>query len=389
MSALINSETDTTALISALQRNFEAEMIGAATYRALAEREADSRRANIIRRMADNEEQHAVRWTERLQQLNGAIPAGPFAPRTEILLSAQVSSIDNALRKLEASEDADIKKYQAQAQQFSDAPTVAILNALIHDEQTHRMSLETLAGPANDPQSILTSMLRGETHASTGSWIGDAIYGINDGLGSVFGIVSGVSGATGGSHVVLVAGLAGMVASAVSMGSGAYLAAKSEGEVHEAEMARERKELQDHPEEEIEELVLYYELKGLSNDDARYLVERIAKDPERLLAAIAQEELGLSDKTTPNVWRSAVVGSLSTAIGAFIPVIPFFFLEGTTAILVAALISLIAHFIVGAAKSLITTRSWWASGLEMTMVGVLAGVVTFAVGVLTAPLAAG
>ena len=337
--------------------------------------------------MAANEEQHAVRWTERLNQLSGSIPAGPFTARAEILLSAQISSIDNALRKLEASEDADVKKYQDQAQKFTDPMTVAIINDLVKDEQGHRQSLETMAGPTRDPQTLLSAILRGEKHASTGSWIGDAIYGINDGLGSVFGIVSGVSGATGGSHFVLIAGLAGMVASAVSMGSGAYLAAKSEGEVHEAEIARERQEVLNNPAEEIEELILYYELKGLSNDDARYLVERIAKDPERLLAAIAQEELGLSEKTTPNVWRSAIVGSVSTAIGAFIPVIPFFFLEGTAAIVAAAVISLVAHFVVGAAKSLITTRTWWASGLEMTMVGVLAGVVTFVVGVITGPLA--
>ena len=284
-------------------------------------------------------------------------------------------------------EDADVKKYQSQAKQFNDPATVAIIDDLVKDEQNHQQSLATMAGPAPEAQSRLAAILHGEKHVSTGSWIGDAIYGINDGLGSVFGIVSGVSGATGGSHFVLVAGLAGMVASAVSMGSGAYLAAKSEAEVHVAEIARERKEVQDHPAEEIEELVLFYELKGLSNEDAHYLVDRIAKDPERLLAAIAQEELGLSEKTSPNAWRSAIVGSVSTAIGAFIPVIPFFFLQGAAAIVAAAVISLIAHFVVGAAKSLITTRSWWASGLEMTVVGVLAGVVTFIVGVVTGPLA--
>ncbi len=387
MSATTNPGIDQAALIATLQGNYEAEMVGAATYRALADREPDARRADVIRRMAVNEEQHAARWTERLQQLSGSIPDGPFTSRPEIMLSAQISSIDNALRKLEVTEDADVKKYQSQAKQFNDPATVAIIDDLVKDEQNHQQSLATMAGPAPEAQSRLAAILHGEKHVSTGSWIGDAIYGINDGLGSVFGIVSGVSGATGGSHFVLVAGLAGMVASAVSMGSGAYLAAKSEAEVHVAEIARERKEVQDHPAEEIEELVLFYELKGLSNEDAHYLVDRIAKDPERLLAAIAQEELGLSEKTSPNAWRSAIVGSVSTAIGAFIPVIPFFFLQGAAAIVAAAVISLIAHFVVGAAKSLITTRSWWASGLEMTVVGVLAGVVTFIVGVVTGPLA--
>ena len=214
MTVTTKTEVDQAALISALQHNYEAEMVGAATYRALADRESDARRADIIRRMGANEEQHAARWTERLQQLSGSIPAGPFTPRAEIMLSAQVSSIDHALRKLEATEDADVKKYQGQALRFNDPATVAIITDLVKDEQGHRQSLEAMAGPVRDPQSRLTAILTGEKHASTGSWIGDAIYGINDGLGSVFGIVSGVSGATvssGTSHFVLIAGLAGMV----------------------------------------------------------------------------------------------------------------------------------------------------------------------------------
>jgi len=381
------TRSDLQTLIAALQRNYRAEMEGAATYQALADKEKDLSRATIIRKMAENETQHAKRWATRMGELGVPLPDEAFKPRAEIMLSAQVSSIDNALRKLEATEEADVKEYLSQADRLGDPATAAIIADLVKDEQRHAASLNTMAGPARDPRTILNGILRGEAHVSTGGWIGDAIYGINDGLGSVFGIVSGVSGATGGSHVVLLAGIAGMVASAVSMGSGAYLAAKSEGEVHEAELARERKEIAENPEEEIEELVLFYQLKGLTEEDSRFIVERIAKDPDKLLVASAQDELGLSDKTTPNPRQSAIVGSVSTAIGAFIPVIPFFFLQGTTAIIVAAITSLAAHFIVGAAKSLITTRSWWASGLEMTIVGVLAGVVTYGVGIVIAPLA--
>jgi len=374
-------------LIETLKRNYEAEMEGAATYRALAQREKDSRRADVIRRMADNEEQHAARWATRLKELGAELPPGPFKPLRSIMLSARASSIDNALRKLEAGENATVEDYQNQSATLGDAGLSAITTDLIKDEQHHAQSLQAMVTNPRDPQSRLTAMMRGEKHASTGSWIGDAIYGVNDGLGSVFGIVSGVSGATGGSHVVLLAGLAGMVASAVSMGSGAYLAAKSEAEIYEAELGRERKEIKDNPQEELEELVLFYELKGLSEEDSRFLAERVAQDPERLLAVLAQEELGLHKDTQPNPWRSGVTASISTAIGAFIPIIPFFFLQGTAAILLAAVISLAAHFAVGAAKSLITTRSWWASGLEMTIVGVLSGIVTYGVGVIAGPLA--
>jgi vacuolar iron transporter family protein len=112
------------------------------------------------------------------------------------------------------------------------------------------------------------------------------------------------------------------------------------------------------------------------------MAARLAEDPERMLKALAQSELGLSEAALPNPWVSATSATLSTALGALIPVLPFFFLQGTAAVVVAAATSIVAHFVVGAAKSLITARSWWSSGLEMTLVGILAGSVTFILGVL-------
>jgi VIT1/CCC1 family predicted Fe2+/Mn2+ transporter len=214
------------------------------------------------------------------------------------------------------------------------------------------------------------------------SWIGDAIYGVNDGLGAIFGIVSGVSGATlGNSRFVLIAGLAGMIASALSMGSGAYLAAKSEREIYEAEFAREREAVEYNEAEARELLSLSYQVRGLSAEEADRFVSRIAERKEQLVAALARERLNVSEEGLSKPWVSAASGALSTAVGAFIPVLPFFFMAGLPAIVVAAIISLIAHFAVGAAKSLITIRSWWSSGLEMTFVGALEGIVTYVVGV--------
>jgi VIT1/CCC1 family predicted Fe2+/Mn2+ transporter len=149
-------------------------------------------------------------------------------------------------------------------------------------------------------------------------------------LGAVFGIVSGVAGATGGSHVVLISGLAGMLASALSMGSGAYLATKSEREVYEAEMGRERREMEIHPEEEQEELALFYQLKGFSREEAIALAQRLAGQPEHALKVLAHEELGLSEGTFHSPWTAAISATLSTATGAFIPILPFFFGEGWT-----------------------------------------------------------
>ena len=110
---------------------------------------------------------------------------------------------------------------------------------------------------------------REKWHSTGGGWISGAIYGANDGLAAVFGIVAGVSGATGGSSAVLTAGLAGAIASALSMATGAFLAERSENEVAAANVERERQEIAEHPEEEKEELSLFYQLKGIDAADRR------------------------------------------------------------------------------------------------------------------------
>jgi predicted membrane protein (TIGR00267 family) len=281
-----------------------------------------------------------------------------------------------------------IRIYEDQARKLGDAPSLEIIRDAVNDERSHATTLRGMVPtPAADARVRLDALLKRETwHTKTGSWFGDAIYGANDGLGAVFGIVSGVAGATTNqSHFVLLAGLAGAIASALSMGSGAYLATKSEGEIHRAELARERAEVIEHPEEEIEELELFYQLKGLTEEDAKLVVSRLAEDPEQLLHALAQEELGIAEERIPSPVLSAVSASISTFFGAMIPVLPFFFLGGITAVAVAAVISLIAHFAVGASKTLVTGRSVWISGGEMTIVGAIEGVVTYFIGTLISP----
>ena len=184
------------------------------------------------------------------------------------------------------------------------------------------------------------------------------------------------------SKYVLLAGLSGLIASALSMGSGAYLAAKSEREIYQAEVGREREAIQMNGPEARELLSLYYQVKGLPEADAMHMVNHIASDPDQLLRPLASERLGHSEEALSNPTVSALSGALSTAVGASIPVIPFFFLNGIEAVIVAAIVSLAAHFAVGAAKSLITVRSWWSSGFEMTVVGALEGAVTYGIGIL-------
>jgi Uncharacterized membrane protein len=125
---------------------------------------------------------------------------------------------------------------------------------------------------------------------------------------------------------------------------------------------------------------LFYQLQGFTPEESQKMAERLAEQPEQFVQAMAQSELGLSEHRFPNHWTAAISAAVSTAIGAFVPIIPFFFTGGMTAVAISFGISLAAHFLVGALKSLITMRSWWASGLEMTWIGVIVAVVTYGLG---------
>jgi len=129
------------------------------------------------------------------------------------------------------------------------------------------------------------------------------------------------------------------------------------------------------------ELELFYQLKGFSADEARAMAERLKQEPKQFLRTLVHEELGLSEETFPNPLRSTLSATLSTAVGGFIPIVPFFFTVGMPAVIASFVISTIAHFVVGASKALVTTRSWWASGAEMTVVGILEAAITYGVGV--------
>jgi VIT1/CCC1 family predicted Fe2+/Mn2+ transporter len=165
------------------------------------------------------------------------------------------------------------------------------------------------------------------------------------------------------------------------MATGAFLASRSENEVAMANVARERREVEEHPEEEKEELSLFYQLKGVDEETANLIAERVSQDPNAMVLAQAAEELGGTDAGGDPL-QSAAAAGISTFIGAMVPVIPFFFLHGTAGVIVAFIVSLIAHFLVGASKSLFTLRTWWSAGLEMTLAGVIVGGVTYGIGLL-------
>lgn len=382
---------DNQKLIEGLQAAWVREISGARTYRELAQHADSSDRRDILNRLADAEERHAAKWAARLKELGSAPPEyrESLFDRLRRWVLVQ-SGTETAMRTIEATEDSDIGAYQALANSSHDEQDRAAVRETETEERAHRRLTSEMTQPAGAQAQLDTLMRREKWHVRGGGWIGQAIYGINDGLGAAFGVVSGVAGATSvQTEFVLLSGLATAVASALSMGSGAYLATKSEREVYEAEMGRERREIEMNPEQEREEMQLFYELKGFKTDEAKMLSERLAEQPEQMLKTLAHEELGLSEATFPNPWRSAVSASISTALGAVIPVLPFFFLSGIPALMTSFIISTLAHFIVGASKVVVTGRTWWKSGAEMTVVGLGEAVITYVIGVLISPVIGG
>jgi vacuolar iron transporter family protein len=375
---------DRQATVEVVRRNWRAEVETAQVYRDLAEREQDQKRKGILLRMAEAEERHATRWEQKLRDMGEPVPQLPDTIWTRFKRRfTRALGTDLAIRRMEAAEEKHEREFSAQRDRTlaNEQDVREFLRTSALEEKAHARALNAMAAPPS-AKSVLDNILKRERwHGRGGSWVADAIYGVNDGLGAVFGIVSGVAGATNNQqHIVLISGLAGMMASSLSMGAGAYLAVKSEREVYEAEIAREKAEVEENPEEEIEEMSLFYQLQGFSPEESQRMAERLAEQPEQLVQAMAQSELGLSQHHFGKPWTSAFSAAFSTAIGAFIPIIPFFFMTGVAAVIAAFAISIIAHFAVGAVKSLITIRSWWASGLEMTMVGVIEAVVTYGLG---------
>ena len=293
--------------LATIETMWRREVEAAHTYKLLAEREPDPKRRDLLLRMAEQEDKHARRWSERIALATGQ---APDAKEVERGLSWFQRLGDPAvvLHRLEQEETRAEAEYEQLLARLQDPTDRQIAEEAMLEERDHAVVLRSLAGGAMPtPRSALDTILRRERwHVRGTGWIGDAIYGVNDGLGAVFGIVSGMAGYTGGSEVVLAAGLAGTLASALSMGAGAYLASTSTRELYESEVARERAEIEEDPHEELLELELFYQLKGLSAEEAHAMAAQLQKKPKQFLRALVHEELGLSEEHFPNPWRSTI-----------------------------------------------------------------------------------
>lgn len=207
-----------------------------------------------------------------------------------------------------------------------------------------------------------------------------AVFGVNDGLISNASLILGMAGASASPQLLLLSGVAGLVAGAFSMAAGEYVSVRSQREMFEYQIGLEREELEHYPDEEAEELALIYAARGLARDDALQLARKLIADPEQALDTLAREELGLNPDELGSPWGAAIFSFVSFAIGASIPLLPLLLSGNSGSLYFAMTLSAVALFAVGGVISLFTGRSAWLSGARMLMIGIAAGAVTWLAG---------
>jgi len=355
------------------QHHWQDEADAAYLYRLLSAAEPDAKKKDIYQRLAEVEDRHVQIWASVLRE-HGHEP-GTFHPSGRTRLLAWFGRLFGPgflLPMLLAEEGREVKGYiDLYRRTAKGAPGANESLLLARESAEHASTLSSISGKAGEPWH----------RTSSGGFLRNVVYGFNDGLTANFGLVAGVIGASASTahRTVILAGVAGLIADALSMGSSGYLAAKSEQEVYANEIAMERDEIALMPEVERDELALIYETKGMSRDSALALATEVMADPARMLEEQVQEELGIGDPQMSPM-REAWVTGAATAVGALIPVFPFFFWNGATAIVVAFVIAMASHWIVGAARSVFTGRSAFRSGLDMFVVGLGVAVIGYFVG---------
>ncbi|HEX5386636.1 MAG TPA: VIT1/CCC1 transporter family protein [Gemmatimonadales bacterium] len=354
--------------------HLEDEADAAYLYRELAQLEGDQGRATIYRKLAEVEDRHVAMWQRLLTEHGHDAPTPPPSRGARVRAwAARRFGSQLLLPLLLAEEGREVKGYLNMYREAPSGAAAPTALTLARESKEHAEELASISGSKGEPWH----------RTGAGGILRNLVYGFNDGLTANFGLVAGMIGAQAGlseaGHAVLVAGLAGVAADALSMASSGYLAAKSEREVFEHEIAMEREEIRLMPELERDELSLIYQAKGIPEADARALADQVMTDPARALEEQVREELKIGEATsTP--FREAWITGVATAIGAFIPVAPFLAGTGRWAIWTAFVIAMLSHFGVGAARSFFTGRGIFRSGLDMFIVGLGVAAVGFMVG---------
>jgi vacuolar iron transporter family protein len=365
----MTQETETQKYLSFLKD----ERNGAALYRTIAELEKNPQLAEVYRRLAETEENHARRWEEELTQRGVAVPA--FKPdwRTRTLTwLARRLGVAAILPTLSAMEDSKTNDYS----QIPDSAEIAT------QESSHARLLRQIGqSTQGGMEGGVLAQFEGRHRTAGGNALRAAVLGANDGLVSNFSLVMGVAGAALSSTTILLTGLAGLLAGAISMALGEWISVQSSRELYEKQIRIEKEEIAQSPEEEVEELALIYQARGLEEQPARQLAEQIMSNRETALATLSREELGIDpEELGGSAWEAAITSFVLFAIGAIIPVIPYMFLSGMAAIGLSALLSAGGLFVIGAAITLFTGRPVWQSGLRQVVFGLAAAAVTYLIG---------
>jgi vacuolar iron transporter family protein len=348
--------------------NYLAEQDGIALYRALAAVEKDEKRAAIFEQLARAEERHAARWAGFLKSAGVPLPVYSTSARIKMIsLLARLFGTERVLPIVSDIESRDENRYAGQPEAVG----------LPEEEKAHRQTLENLQR-GTGVQAIMHREVWHRTGRS--GTLRAAVFGINDGLVSNFSLVMGFAGAVASPAYILLAGVAGLLAGAFSMGAGEYVSMAAQKELFEKQIALEKEELEADPKEEEEELSLLYQAKGIPKGEAAALAHRIVQNPATAIDTLAREELGLDPSELGAPWGAAFSSFLAFVAGAIVPVLPYFFTSGKTALVASGVLSCVALFAVGAVLSIFTARGPFASGFRMLAIGLLASTITYTVG---------
>ena len=341
---------------------------------ALAETEKQPQMAEVYKKLAASEEKHAAGWEKKLEKLKATIPPRKPSWRAATMIwLAKRFGPQFVLPTIASNERADSQAYDAQpdpeAEEFST------------DEKSHARLLTVASGAQGGLSGGTVAQLEGRHKAGGGNALRAAVLGANDGLVSILSLVMGVAGATNSNTDVLIAGLAGVLAGAGSMALGEWLSVQSSRELYENQIKIEKEEIAANPQEELEELSLIYQSKGLPEARAKEMATHMMADKENILDTLAREELGIDpEELGGSAYEAAFTSFLLFAFGAFFPIFPFLFWSGATAIYLSLAVSAIGLFIIGAAITLMTGRSVLFSGARQALVGMAAAALTYGIG---------
>jgi VIT1/CCC1 family predicted Fe2+/Mn2+ transporter len=373
---LVDTKTSaplTPAEIKRIRRNWQGEVDGVEIYTRLAKAEKDAERSRLFLDLAETEKGHLRRWTEKLREAGVELPEQPRpSPRVRIMcFIADRIGPKAVLPMISAMESSGFDNYMSQADA---GPEMA------RAERAHSRTLSTMYSPGGGTD--VAGIARGERwhRVDTGGTLRAAIFGISDGLLSNLSLVIGVAGANPEGRFIVLAGIAGLLAGAFSMGAGEYVSVTSQRELFERQIELEREELESDPEEEQRELALIYRAKGLPAAEADSLAAKIIADRGVALETLAREELGLNPEGLGSPWGVALSSFTAFAAGAIIPVVPWFFGSSTPYFAASVIVGGLAMFAVGAAVSLFTGRNFVYAGMRQLGIGAGAAAVTFAIG---------